>query len=406
MGDLKDQNTSYPTTLDTATTIADVTDEVIAAHNNGPNTAIIAIETELGVNPSGTATDLASRLAINMDDDGGVRRGSSFPASPPAVPHFFYKTDEDQFYLFNTSTANYEVISTATVLASYIQNNVPTTITVAHTFNPTVAGAPFVLGANAIGQKVIGLDAETVDGKNPGSASGLATLSAGSVVVERLSYEGTASGVATLNASSKVVQEPASKGLASGLATLDGSTKVVERLVYEAAASGVATLNGSSKVVQEPASKAQASGIASLNAGGLVVQKPADEATLIVASCTGNAATATAVSNYSSTAQTITAAGSLSLTHSLGSTPSLTSITLQCVSAEGNYSVNDLVEAPVFFLEGANSWGASITKTSTQLVIRYAAGDGGNVFVLPNKTTGVEFPCTSAKWKAIFRAWK
>ena len=62
MGDLKTQNTSYPTVKDTATVIANGTDEMIAEHVNGPVSAIIAIENELGISPKGTATDLTERL--------------------------------------------------------------------------------------------------------------------------------------------------------------------------------------------------------------------------------------------------------------------------------------------------------------------------------------------------------
>ena len=156
MADLKTTNTSYPATVDSATTIA-AGDLVAEIHQNAPNTAIVAIETELGVTPKGAAASLAARLNINMSSDGGVLRGSSFPPSPPLIPHYFYRTDTNLLYIYNISTAAYDVVSTATVLASYVQIATANTITAVHTFNPTVAGPAFVLGANATGQTITGL---------------------------------------------------------------------------------------------------------------------------------------------------------------------------------------------------------------------------------------------------------
>ncbi len=46
----------------------------------------------------------------------------------------------------------------------YVHNTTARTITAQHTFNPTAAGAPFVLGANAQGQLVTGLNADQLDG--------------------------------------------------------------------------------------------------------------------------------------------------------------------------------------------------------------------------------------------------
>jgi hypothetical protein len=55
--------TTYPGTLDTFTTKADTTDDVMAADMNGVQAAIVAIETELGVNPRGSSATVAARLA-------------------------------------------------------------------------------------------------------------------------------------------------------------------------------------------------------------------------------------------------------------------------------------------------------------------------------------------------------
>ena len=51
-------------------------------------------------------------------------------------------------------------------ISSFVLKNEPTTITAVHTFNPTTVSAPFVLGTNAQGQLVIGLNADMVDGQH------------------------------------------------------------------------------------------------------------------------------------------------------------------------------------------------------------------------------------------------
>jgi hypothetical protein len=50
--------------------------------------------------------------------------------------------------------------------ASYVRKGTADTITAVHTFNPSSAGAPFILGSNAQGRLVTGLNADTVDGQH------------------------------------------------------------------------------------------------------------------------------------------------------------------------------------------------------------------------------------------------
>jgi hypothetical protein len=58
----------------------------------------------------------------------------------------------------------YDTHLTADSHTQYVHNTVARTISAVHTFNPGSAGAPFSLGANATGQLVTGLNADTVDG--------------------------------------------------------------------------------------------------------------------------------------------------------------------------------------------------------------------------------------------------
>jgi hypothetical protein len=49
---------------------------------------------------------------------------------------------------------------------AFVRKSNADTITAVHTFNPSSAGAPFILGSNAQGRLVTGLNADTVDGKH------------------------------------------------------------------------------------------------------------------------------------------------------------------------------------------------------------------------------------------------
>lgn len=108
---------------------------------------------------------------------------------------------------------------------------------------------------------------------------------------------------------------------------------------------------------------------------------------------------------YGSTEQTITAAGSLQLTHSLGTEPLIIQCLLICKTSENNYSVDD----KVFINHGQmssdvnNNYGVSIVPDSTYLNIRFGSATG--VFNITDKTTGAGVGITAANWKFIVRAW-
>lgn len=68
-------STSYPGSLDTRTILTDgpAGDEIVANHPNGLSAAVLAIETELGVDPAGTLPDLVTRLAVHQNTDGTLK---------------------------------------------------------------------------------------------------------------------------------------------------------------------------------------------------------------------------------------------------------------------------------------------------------------------------------------------
>lgn len=75
MSNLTTQNSNYGSGgIDTASTLIDLVDDIKAQHVNGPNSAIVQIETILGSGTSlkGTSTDLATRLNQQMDPLGNL----------------------------------------------------------------------------------------------------------------------------------------------------------------------------------------------------------------------------------------------------------------------------------------------------------------------------------------------
>jgi len=104
--------------------------------------------------------------------------------------------------------------------------------------------------------------------------------------------------------------------------------------------------------------------------------------------------------SYSSSAQTITSAGSLSLTHGLSSAPSLVQLRLRCAVAEGGYSINDEV---LFSLSAEFDKGISCVIGATNIDIRFGSNSG--LCELPNKSTGTRFRITNSRWRLLVNAW-
>lgn len=106
---------------------------------------------------------------------------------------------------------------------------------------------------------------------------------------------------------------------------------------------------------------------------------------------------------FTSTDQTITAGGTLTLAHSLGRIPLLAWVILVCQTAELGYSIGDLLMVfPPVGSSVANT-GVSVVVDATNLVIRY--GSVAASFTVPNKTTGARADLTNANWRARFHAF-
>jgi len=67
----------YPGSLYTKTTVTDDVTDVLAAHHNDQEDEILAIETELGTDVAGSASDLKTRIAKSLADDGTLEFADS-----------------------------------------------------------------------------------------------------------------------------------------------------------------------------------------------------------------------------------------------------------------------------------------------------------------------------------------
>ena len=109
---------------------------------------------------------------------------------------------------------------------------------------------------------------------------------------------------------------------------------------------------------------------------------------------------------FTSTAQTITAAGSLTIAHGLSAAPTVVTAWIKCLVADGGYSVGDEVFVVV---QGAtnssttNNKGVSIVRDATNLTIRF--GSSPNTFQPLHKTTGVAYNSfVNTSWEIYFHA--
>lgn len=95
----------YPTSIDSFSTKRFKQDVNKSADMNAVQEAIVAIENELGTNPSGTQTDVKTLLQRCLATNGAMRNGTSFPASPNAWD-FFYRSDLLKMYVWDGSSWN------------------------------------------------------------------------------------------------------------------------------------------------------------------------------------------------------------------------------------------------------------------------------------------------------------
>lgn len=108
---------------------------------------------------------------------------------------------------------------------------------------------------------------------------------------------------------------------------------------------------------------------------------------------------------YVSAEQAITAGGLLTLTHGLGAVPKLVVAEVVCKTAENGFSVGDVITMPAHQSSSSvlDSYGMSVRRTSTQLLIRVGV-DGGPITAI-RADNGSAVNLTFGNWRLILRAF-
>ena len=108
---------------------------------------------------------------------------------------------------------------------------------------------------------------------------------------------------------------------------------------------------------------------------------------------------------FTSSAQTITASGGLTLAHGLSSEPKIFSAYIQCTSAENNYSVGDKIPVAIGVSSTSSTTrGVYITDfDSTNIYLRY--GQESATFAGVNKTAGTFVTFTNSNWRLYVQAY-
>lgn len=106
--------------------------------------------------------------------------------------------------------------------------------------------------------------------------------------------------------------------------------------------------------------------------------------------------------SFSSSNQTITSTGALTIAHGLGAIPSIVRFRLICLTGEHGYTAGDILETMEQTAHVGDK-GVSIVPDATNLNIRY--GTATAVFSVLHKTTGGQQNATNSNWAVNFRAW-
>lgn len=109
-------------------------------------------------------------------------------------------------------------------------------------------------------------------------------------------------------------------------------------------------------------------------------------------------------SSYTSSNQTITSGGSLTLAHGLGGMPSLIQTRLKCLSAQINYSTGDEILIDTAGGAPSANRGIMVLPDATNINIRF--GSDSSVVNVIDKTSGSSTGITNSSWALIIRAWR
>lgn len=108
--------------------------------------------------------------------------------------------------------------------------------------------------------------------------------------------------------------------------------------------------------------------------------------------------------SFTSTDQTITSAGALTLAHGLGVAPTLVFIYLVCQTNDVGYLAGEVVAIGLpDAVVGSGDRGCNVKVDATNLTVRF--GSNANAFALLNGGSGVGANAVNANWKVRFKAW-
>lgn len=107
--------------------------------------------------------------------------------------------------------------------------------------------------------------------------------------------------------------------------------------------------------------------------------------------------------SFTSSDQSITSAGLLTLAHGMGAIPQNVTVFLRCTTANVNYLVNDVIRATMQMSSmTAENKGCAVRIDATNVYIRFGAA--GNPFNQLNNTTGVSQDLTKTSWSLYVEA--
>lgn len=110
----------YPNSIISFTTKTDKVDLASAADMNAVQAEEQALQTAIGKNINESSTTLKTRLAVNLDGNGAIQGGTSFPVTPtPIDGQLFWRTDSDTLYAYNGSAWNPVVAGPSNLFSAY-----------------------------------------------------------------------------------------------------------------------------------------------------------------------------------------------------------------------------------------------------------------------------------------------
>lgn len=101
--------------------------------------------------------------------------------------------------------------------------------------------------------------------------------------------------------------------------------------------------------------------------------------------------------------QTITAAGTLTIAHGLGSNPISTDAYIECVTGENGFSIGDRLRTRdlVYTQNSVANYNWQYTTDTTNFFVQFGAGG----ILAKNKSTGAIVVLTDANWQLVVMGW-